>query len=114
MKPARLLLVIFASGLLLLAGCGAEPTGAEPAADTGQDLARRVEAALAAAGDLPQDLSVEVNDGIVTISGALACEDCGGNRTPGTTGTVQQSLGTVVRAVPGVTAVLFQLDYANE
>ncbi len=100
----------FACGLLLLAGCGAE-NPSEPPAESDERLASRVEAALAATSDLPLELSVAVADGIVTISGDLACDECGGNRTPGTTGTVQQSLGVVVRAVPGVDEVRFQLDY---
>ena len=114
MKSTISLLASFACSLLLLAGCGAEESATNPAADSDQDLVGRVEAALASAADLPDGLSVQVSGGTVTISGALACEDCGGARTPGATGTIQQSLGTVVRAVPGVTEVRFQLDYANE
>ena len=108
------LLALFTCGLLLLAGCGPQQSGAGPAPDSDRDLTGRVQAALASASDLPRELSVEVSDGVVLISGALACEDCGGNRTPGNIGTIQQSLGTVVRAVPGVTEVQFQLDYTNE
>ncbi len=109
---------LFTCGLLLLAGCGPQQsgagavTGSEP--DTDLELAHRVRVALDSASDLPRELSVEVSDGAVLVSGALACEDCGGNRTPGNIGTVQQSLGTVVRAVPGVTEVRFELDYTHE
>ena len=72
-------------------------------------LQERVEAALAAASDVPADaLSVVVMDGIVTISGSV---ECGGRRTPGGSGTVQQSLGAVVRAIPGVESVEFELEY---
>ncbi len=105
---------LFACGLLLFAGCGPQQTGAELAPGDDQALAGRVQAALESASDLPPELSVEVDDGVVIISGSLACENCGGNRTPGNIGTIQQSLGTVVRAVPGVTEVRFQLDYTNE
>ena len=63
------------------------------------------EAAIASASDLPADLQVEANDGVVSITGSLACDDCGGLQTPGGIGTVQQSVGAVVRAVPGVEAV---------
>ena len=114
MRRFRKLPALFACGLLLLAGCGPQQSGAGPAPETDRELAVRVESALASASDLPPELSVEVTDGVVLISGALACEDCGGNRTPGNIGTIQQSLGTVVRAVPGVTEVQFQLDYSNE
>lgn len=114
MKSAISLLASLACALILLAGCGAEQPGADTSTITDQELAERVETALLSAADLPEGLLVQASDGVVTISGALACEDCGGNRTPGTTGTIQQSLGTVVRAVPGVTEVQFQLDYANE
>ena len=57
---------------------------------------------------------VEVNEGIVLISGSMACEDCGGLRTPGNIGTVQQSLGGVVRAVSGVMRVDFDLSYPSD
>lgn len=110
----RLLALLFTCGLLLLAGCGPQQSGAGPALDADRELAGRVQSALASASDLPPELSVEVTDGVVLISGALACGDCGGNRTPGNIGTIQQSLGTVVRAVPGVAEVRFQLDYTNE
>ena len=76
-----------------------------------QTLEQRVTAAVTAASDLPtQNLSVSVQGGLVTISGSLDCEDCGGYRTPGQAGTVQQSLGAVVRAVPGVDEVRFELQ----
>ena len=75
-------------------------------------LQERVEAALAAASDVPADaLSVVVMDGVVTISGSVVCQECGGRRTPGGSGTVQQSLGAVVRAIPGVESVEFELEY---
>ncbi len=75
-------------------------------------LQERVEAALAAASDVPADaLSVVVIDGVVTITGSVDCQECGGRRTPGGSGTVQQSLGAVVRAIPGVESVEFELEY---
>lgn len=73
-------------------------------------LQQRIASILAHSTDLPETLSVAVVDGIVTISGSLDCEECGGNATPGTTATIQQSLGAVVRAVPGVTRVDFALN----
>ena len=113
MKSFGSLVALFAC-VLLLSGCGPQQTGAEPVPDSDRELAGRVQAALVSATDLPPELSVEVSDGVVLISGALACGDCGGNRTPGNIGTIQQSLGTVVRAAPGVAEVRFQLDYTNE
>jgi osmotically-inducible protein OsmY len=75
-------------------------------------LKSRVEVALASASDVPADsITVEVRDGVVTLIGSVVCDDCGGRRTPPGTGTVQQSLGAVVRAVPGVSRVEFQLQY---
>ena len=118
MRRFPILSALFTCGLLLLAGCGPQRSGkgadSSPGPDTDLELAGRLRAALESASDLPRELSVEVSDGVVLISGALACEDCGGNRTPGNIGTIQQSLGTVVRAVPGVAEVRFQLDYVNE
>lgn len=75
-------------------------------------LAARVAMALEGASDLPADsLSVSAVDGIVIVSGSVMCGDCGGTRTPGGTGTVQQTLGAIVRAVPGVEGVRFDLRY---
>ena len=75
-------------------------------------LKARVEAALVSASDVPADsITVEVSDGVVTLSGSVVCEECGGRRTPPGYGTVQQSLGAVVRAIPGVASVEFKLEY---
>jgi osmotically-inducible protein OsmY len=75
-------------------------------------LVARVEAALESASDLPADsISVTARGGVVTLIGSVVCDECGGSRTPSGTGTVQQSLGAVVRAVPGVQQVLFDLVY---
>lgn len=122
---SRISYLILAS-LLLLASCdgGSPPTqsqtAAEPAVSDSSAVSNndaqirvQVESALADAGDLPPGFSVAVNSGVVSISGSLQCEDCGGMRTPGNTGTIQQSLGSVVRAVPGVERVEFDLDYRN-
>jgi len=77
-----------------------------------EDVRARVEAALDQASDVPTDsISVEVRDGVVTLTGSVVCDGCGGSRTPPGTGTVQQSLGAVVRAVPGVQRVEFRLRY---
>jgi len=76
-------------------------------------LQERVEAALASASDVPADaITVVVDGGVVTLTGSVVCQECGGRRTPGGFGTVQQSLGAVVRAIPGVESVEFELEYA--
>ncbi len=101
------------AGILTL--LAAAPAAAQtPVAETPADaaLAMRVEAALASASDVPADsIAVQVRGGVVTLSGSVLCEGCGGTSTPGGTGTVQQSLGAVVRAVPGVERVEFRLRY---
>jgi osmotically-inducible protein OsmY len=75
-------------------------------------LTARIVAALEAASDVPSDsITVAVRDGVVTLTGSLLCADCGGNSTPGGTSTIQQSLSAVVRAVPGVERVVFDLVY---
>lgn len=86
------------------------PTTAQSTADS--VLAARVASALRAASDLPADsISVSARSGVVTLKGSLLCDDCGGNSTPGGTSTIQQNLGAVVRAVPGVRDVVFDLVY---
>lgn len=99
---------------VLVAACLALPAGATAqVAPVPDDVLRsRVEAAIVAAADLPTDsIAVHVSSGVVTLTGSLICSGCGGNATPGGTGTVQQSLGAVVRAVPGVAEVRFRLIY---
>ncbi len=84
------------------------------AAQSSADLAlkARVEAVIKSAADLPADsITVAVSDGVVTLTGSVVCPECGGRRTPGGSGTVQQSLGAVVRAIPGVASVDFELEY---
>lgn len=94
----------------LLAGCGANPVSGQGAADA--RLAARVVAAIENASDLPAStLAVDVDGGVVILSGSIVCGDCGGSLTPGGTATIQQSLGAVVRAVPGVDEIEFDLEY---
>lgn len=82
-----------------------------PASDQEPSLQQQVMAAIAAASDLPSDsLMVAVENGTVIVTGSLQCEDCGGMRTPGGEDTIQQSLGAVIRAVPGVERVEFDLN----
>ena len=39
------------------------------------------------------------------------CDMCGGSRTPPGVRTIQQSLGAVVRAIPGVKRIEFDLNF---
>ncbi len=106
----RLLLATIAySALAACAGSGVADQNSDDAR-----LENRVVAALANASDLPANaLAVTVDDGIVILTGSVVCDDCGGNLTPGGSATVQQSLGAVVRAVPGVERVEFDLQYQS-
>ena len=91
------------SGLLvvLLASCN-------PAPGADEQLKQDVETAVAGASDLPgSGLVVQASGGVVSISGSINCEECGGFNTPGGIDTIQQSLGAVIRAVPGVERVEF-------
>ncbi|MDH3206567.1 MAG: BON domain-containing protein [Gemmatimonadota bacterium] len=101
--------------LLVAAAVGVAPHGVAAQASPSRSdslLASRVEAAIRAASDVPADsINVSVRGGVVTLIGSVICADCGGTRTPSGTGTVQQSLGAVVRAVPGVDQVRFDLVY---
>ncbi len=111
-RACRKLPIPLFSLLVLLAACDSATDIGSTATEAGgsdNQLQSQVESALANASDLPPGLTVEVNQGVVTISGSLECEGCGGLRTPGNIGTVQQSLGAIVRAVPGVTQVEFNL-----
>ncbi len=81
-----------------------------PRGPSDEVLRERVEAVLANASDVPGDIQVEVSDGVVTLTGSLLCEECGGLQTPGRFGTIQQSIGAVVRAIPGVETVQFLLE----
>ena len=91
-----------------LGACGSEAAQSVP----DEVLKERVEAALQRASDVPADsITVEVSNGVVTLTGSVVCEGCGGRFTPGGFGTVQQSLGAVVRAIPGVENVAFELEY---
>lgn len=105
-RAVRALVVALAWFVFGAAPATAQASGADEA------LRARVEAALAAASDLPADsISVQVQGGVVTLSGSVVCEDCGGSSTPGGAGTVQQTLGAVVRAIPGVETLRFSLRY---
>ena len=75
-------------------------------------LEERIVIALESASDLPANaITVEAREGIVILTGSVVCDSCGGARTPAGVRTVQQSLGSVVRAVPGVERVEFDIQY---
>jgi len=100
-----------ADRLLLPALCLTLLFACSPKASEDVLLQQRVTAAIAAASDLPREgFSVSVNEGVVRVSGSLLCDDCGGLRTPGGEGSIQQSMGAVIRAVPGVAEVTFDLQ----
>ena len=98
--------------LFVMASCApaSEPEIISNAETDDEQIRIQVEAVISRAADLPQQIAVEVREGVVFISGSLDCEGCGGLRTPGNIGTVQQSLGAMVRAVTGVNAVVFDLN----
>lgn len=105
-KSDKIHLLLLSVFLFLLVACVPKPYISD------SDLQRKVEVAIGSSSDLPQQFRVEVRNGIVRITGSLLCEDCGGNATPGQAGTIQQSIGAVIRAVPGVTRVEFYLNPA--
>ena len=105
----HLVLAIWGGAVASFGLCGS--AAAQSPADVA--LKTRIEAALKAASDLPADgaITVEVSGGTVTLTGSVACNECGGRRTTAGFGAVQQSVGAVVRAVPGVERVEFELEY---
>ena len=120
----RAITLIFSS-LIFLTSCdstvpeesamagGASSEISSSSATIDAQIKSQVESAIASAADLPPGFTVEVNEGMVLINGSVVCEGCGGLRTPGNVGTIQQSLGAVVRAVPGVMSVEFSLSYSD-
>ena len=97
--------------MLALSACASGIVGAQSPADAA--LEARVTAVIENSSDLPSGaLIVDASDGVVRVTGSVVCADCGGMLTPGGTQTIQQSLGAVVRAVPGVERVEFDLEYA--
>ena len=103
-------LLVICLGAVVSGACTYGSAVAQGSPDS--ELEDRVEAALVGASDLPANaITVEASDGVVTLTGSVVCEECGGTRTPAGVGTIQQSLGAVVRAVPGVERVEFNLQY---
>ena len=105
-KKILLLTALSLSGMLLVR-CS-EATPLVPVI-TDSDIQAQIATLLSSQPDLPTGLQVAVVSGRVTISGSLVCKDCAGQETPGSYGSVQQSVGAVARAVPGVAEVVFAL-----
>ena len=105
-KKTFLLTTLSLSGMLLVR-CS-EATPPVPAI-TDSDIQAQITTLLSSQPDLPSGLQVSVVGGRVSISGSLVCEDCAGQETPGSYGSVQQSVGAIARAVPGVGEVVFSL-----
>ena len=108
--------ILIVTAMLVALALTSTPQGAltaQPATDEADAaMQARIEAVLERASDVPaESITVTVTEGVVKVKGSVVCAECGGTRTPGGTGTVQQSLGAVVRAIPGVTKVDFVLTY---
>ena len=104
----HLVLVILGSAFATLGLYGS----AEAQSPADAALKARIEVAIETASDLPTDaIDVEVSRGVVTLTGSVVCDECHQRRTPTGFGGVQQSLGAVVRAIPGVERVEFELEY---
>ncbi len=102
-QPAIVRLVLaagLAAACAVGGGCSARTPG--PGLDTPPEntvLQARVEQALATALDVDADtVTVEAARGVVTVRGQVA------------SGFAQQSVGAIVRAVPGVTRVRFDIE----
>lgn len=87
-------------GTALLAACASGPSDAA--------IEEEVRTVLQSAADVPgSQLEVTVENGVVALTGSTECPDCGGQATPGGRATVEQSIGAIIRAVPGVQDVTF-------
>ena len=98
----------------LIACTTTSTTSVAPQSSPDEQLAVQVVAVLENAADLPDGgFSVNVSNGVVTLAGSVFCPECGGSATPGGSSTTQQSLGAVVRAIPGVERVEFDVQYTQ-
>jgi osmotically-inducible protein OsmY len=91
-------LALGVGGSTVAAGCATRAVSTT----TGDDLLKaRIETALASAADVNADaITVDTSRGVVTLTGQV------------TSGTEQQSVGAIVRAIPGVEDVRFSLTIA--
>ena len=120
--------IIIGAAVLFLVSCGevsVTTSSSQGSSSTGSALSQpdmliderikmQVTSAIENASDLPPGFQVEVTEGVVRVTGSVLCDECGGMRTPGHIGTIQQSLGGIVRAVPGVMRVDFDLSYGSD
>ena len=120
--------IIIGAAVLFLASCGevgvttsssqgsssTEGTLSQPDMLIDERIKMQVTSVIENASDLPTGFQVEVTEGVVRVTGSVLCDECGGMRTPGHIGTIQQSLGGIVRAVPGVMRVDFDLSYGPD
>ena len=90
-----LVLAVGAPSVALVSGCAAHQTSR---VSSDEALSDRVTAALAAATDVDAGaIRVETGGGVVTLTGRVS------------SGFEQQSVGAIVRAIPGVSEVRFAL-----
>ena len=120
--------IIIGAAVLFLVSCGevgVTTSSSQGSSSTGSALSQpdmliderikmQVTSVIENASDLPPGFQVEVTEGVVRVTGSVLCDECGGMRTPGHIGTIQQSLGGIVRAVPGVMRVDFDLSYGPD
>jgi len=110
LKAVDVSLAILILAAAAVSACAPEADNAPESPDAA--LEARVAAAISSATDLPANaFSVSANNGTITITGSVACDDCGGLETPPGIQSIQQTLGAVVRAVPGVRSLEFELEY---
>ena len=120
--------IIIGAAVLFLVSCGevgvttsssqgsssTEGTLSQPDMLIDERIKMQVTSVIENASDLPTGFQVEVTEGVVRVTGSVLCDECGGMRTPGHIGTIQHCLGGVVRAVPGVMRVDFDLSYGPD
>jgi hypothetical protein len=104
---APLYLALITSTVVTFGVFAAEPQGARRSSD--EALKARVHAALMSAKDVPgREITVDAAGGVVTLKGQLSSDSMRGVAYP--SAILQQSIGAVVRAVPGVKDVRFSLQ----
>ena len=111
MKRRKLEVKNCAAAILCIAALAIVQAGQQQAVRAPADdvLKARVAAALAAASDVPgRDIAVDVKSGVVILKGRVSANSMRGVTYP--TAMMQQSIGAVVRAVPGVKEVRFEIQ----
>ena len=77
-----------------------------------EEIRDQIESILARAPDIPgENITVEVQDGVVTLTSSGLCDghECPGTNTPAGIWTLDQQVGAMVRLVPGVVGVRLEL-----